>query len=63
VLAGLCEIGIVPVRTLKSEEQVGQVRIRGLSFLRPFGFVVERDRPLSPAAEAFVALSIGEGPQ
>ena len=53
----------MPVRNLKSEEQVGQVRIRGLSFLRPFGFVVERDRPLSPAAEAFVALSIGEGPQ
>jgi DNA-binding transcriptional LysR family regulator len=56
-------LGVVPVRTLKSEEQVGRLRIRGLSFVRPLGLVVERDRPLSPAAEAFVALSIGEGPQ
>ena len=56
MLAGLCEIGIVPVRTLKSEEQVGRLRVRGLSFLRFFILVVERDRPLSPAAEAFVGL-------
>ena len=49
-------IGVVPVRTLKSEGQVGQLRVRGLSFLRPFVLVVERDRPLSPAAEAFVGL-------
>ena len=49
-------IGVVPVRTLKSEEQVGRLRVRGHSFLRPFVLVVERDRPLSPAAEAFVGL-------
>lgn len=49
-------LGVVPVRTLKSEEQVGRLRVRGLSFLRPFVLVVERDRPLSPAAEAFVGL-------
>jgi len=49
-------LGVMPVRTLKSEEQVGRLRVRGLSFLRPFVLVVERDRPLSPAAEAFVGL-------
>ena len=49
-------LGVVPVRTLKSEEQVGRLRVRGLSFLRPFVLVVERDRPISPAAEAFVGL-------
>jgi DNA-binding transcriptional LysR family regulator len=53
-------IGVVPVRTLKSEGQVGQLRVRGLSFLRPFVLVVERDRPLSPAAEAFVGLCTGK---
>lgn len=53
-------LGVVPVRTLKSEEQVGRLRVRGLSFLRPFVLVVERDRPLSPAAEAFVGLCTGK---
>jgi DNA-binding transcriptional LysR family regulator len=53
-------LGVVPVRTLKSEEQVGRLRVRGLSFLRPFVLVVERDRPLSPAAEAFVNLCTGK---
>src|SRR5215210_7625544 len=53
-------LGLVPVRTLKSEEQVGRLRVRGLSFLRPFVLVVERDRPLSPAAEAFVGLCTGK---
>jgi DNA-binding transcriptional LysR family regulator len=53
-------IGVVPARTLRSEEQVRQFRVRGLSFLRPFVLVVERDRPLSPAAEAFVETSLGE---
>jgi len=49
-------IGVVPARTLGSEERVRQLRVRGLSFVRPFVLVVERDRPLSPAAEAFAAL-------
>ncbi len=53
-------IGVVPTRTLRSEEQVRQLRVRGLSFLRPFVLVIERDRPLSPAAEAFVEASLGE---
>jgi DNA-binding transcriptional LysR family regulator len=53
-------LGVVPVRTLKSEEQVGRLRVRGLSFLRPFVLVVERDRPLSPAAEAFVGFCTGK---
>lgn len=53
-------IGIVPARTLGSYEQVGRLRVRGLSFSRPFVLVVERNRKLSPAAEAFIDLCIGE---
>src|SRR5215210_6848071 len=56
-------IGVVPVRTLKSEEQVGRLRVRDLSFLRPFVLVVERDRPLSPAADAFATLCTEQDPQ
>ncbi|MDQ3911571.1 MAG: LysR substrate-binding domain-containing protein [Actinomycetota bacterium] len=56
-------IGVVPARTLDSEERVRQLRVRGLSFLRPFVLVVERDRPLSPAAEAFAALCTGMEPR
>ena len=55
-------IGVVPVRTLGSKERVGQLRARGLSFVRPFVLVVERDRPLSPAAEAFAALCTEKKP-
>jgi DNA-binding transcriptional LysR family regulator len=54
-------IGIVPARTLGSHEQVRRLRVRGLSFLRPFVLVVERNRKLSPAAEAFIGLCTGKG--
>jgi len=53
---GLAAIGIVPSRTLSDHEQVRQLSVRGLSFVRPFVLIVERNRKLSPAAEAFVAL-------
>lgn len=56
-------IGVVPTRTLGSEGRVRQLRIRGRSFLRPFVLVVERDRPLSPAAEAFATLCAEKEPQ
>ncbi len=49
-------IGIIPARTLSSHEQVRQLRVRGLSFLRPFVLLVERNRKLSPAAGAFVEM-------
>jgi len=63
VVAAVAEgagIGIIPTRTLSSEQQVKQLDIRGLSFLRPFVLVVERNRKLSPAAEAFVAACLRE---
>lgn len=49
-------IGIVPERTLCFHEQVGRLHVHGLSFLRPFVLVVERNRKLSPAAKAFINL-------
>lgn len=55
-------IGVVPSRTLGDHEQVRQLRVRGLSFVRPFVLIVERSRKLSPAAEAFVALCIEKEP-
>jgi DNA-binding transcriptional LysR family regulator len=55
-------IGVVPARTLGSKERVGQLHARGLSFVRPCVLVVERDRPLSPAAEAFAALCTEKKP-
>jgi DNA-binding transcriptional LysR family regulator len=63
VVAAVAEgagIGIIPARTLSSDQQVKQLYIRGLSFLRPFALVVERNRKLSPAAEAFVAACLRE---
>ena len=53
-------IGVVPARTLGSQQQVRRLRVRGLAFLRPFVLVVERNRLLSPAAEAFVATCLGK---
>jgi LysR family transcriptional regulator, low CO2-responsive transcriptional regulator len=53
--------GVVPARTLGSHEQVRRLHVRGFSFLRPFVLVVERNRKLSPAAEAFVALCAEKG--
>lgn len=51
-------VGIVPARTLGSHEQVVRLQVRGLSFSRPFVLVVERNRKLSPAAEAFIELCV-----
>ncbi len=60
VVAEGAGIGVVPARTLSSYEQVRPLRVRKLSFLRPFVLVVERGRALSPAAEAFAALCTGK---
>jgi DNA-binding transcriptional LysR family regulator len=53
-------IGIVPARTFGSHKRVRRLRVRGLSFLRPFVLLVERSRKLSPAAEAFIDLCAGQ---
>ena len=49
-------IGVIPARTLGSQTPVERLDVRGVSFSRPFVLLVERGRPLSPAAEAFVGL-------
>lgn len=47
-------IGVVPARTVETQSAVSTIEVRGLAFVRPFVLVTERNRPLSPAAEAFV---------
>ena len=54
-------MGVVPTRTLDAGSVVSRVELRGLTFHRPFVFVTKREKPLSPATEAFVATCIGEG--
>ena len=54
-------VGVIPTRTLVAQPAVKRLDVGGLKFLRPFVLVTERGRPLSPAAEAFVAICIGEG--
>ncbi len=49
-------IGVIPARTVASQPYVRVLKVRGLSIRRPFVLVIERDRPLSPAAEAFTML-------
>ncbi len=49
-------IGVVPERTLGSHPLVQRLDVRGVRFSRPFVLLVERNRPLSPAAEAFVEI-------
>ena len=49
-------VGVVPARTVKDQTEVRALAVRGLAFLRPFVLVTERNRPLSPAAEAFVEI-------
>jgi DNA-binding transcriptional LysR family regulator len=49
-------LGIVPARTVETQSAVSTIEVRGLAFVRPFVLVTERNRPLSPAAEAFVAI-------
>ena len=52
-------IGVVPVRTVGARPAVSTLKVRGLTFLRPFVLATERNRPLSPAAEAFVEICAG----
>ncbi|MBA2441434.1 MAG: LysR family transcriptional regulator [Rubrobacter sp.] len=47
-------VGVVPSRLFRRGERVERLYVRGLVFVRPFVLLTERDRPLSPAAEAFV---------
>lgn len=54
-------IGVVPACTLGSRPLVRRLAVRGLSFSRPFVLLVERSKPLSPAAEAFVEICIQPG--
>ena len=49
-------IGVLPTRSLKSQDRIGRFPVRGMSFRRPFVMLVEKSRPLSPAAEAFTTL-------
>jgi DNA-binding transcriptional LysR family regulator len=52
-------IGVVPARTVGAQPAVSTLEVRGLTFMRPFVLVTERDRSLSPAAEAFVGMCAG----
>jgi DNA-binding transcriptional LysR family regulator len=51
-------IGVLPARSLESQDRIGRLPVRGLKFRRPFVMLVEKGRPLSPAAEAFTALCL-----
>ncbi|HEX8258784.1 MAG TPA: LysR family transcriptional regulator [Rubrobacteraceae bacterium] len=52
-------IGVVPARTVGTQPAVNTPEVRGLTFVRPFVLITERDRSLSPAAEAFVGMCTG----
>ena len=52
-------IGVVPARIVEARSAVSTLKVRGLTFLRPFVLATERNRPLSPAAEAFVEMCTG----
>ena len=49
-------IGVVPTRTVSTQPAVNTLEVRELTLVRPFVLVTERDRSLSPAAEAFVGM-------
>ncbi len=55
-------IGVVPARTVEERPLLERLDVRGLRFSRPFVLVVERDRPLSPAAEALIGICTGSPP-
>ena len=55
-------IGVVPARTVETQSAVSTLKVRGLAFVRPFVLVTERNRPLSPAAEAFIGICTGTVP-
>jgi DNA-binding transcriptional LysR family regulator len=48
-------IGVVPAHSAEVVGNIRPLKVRGLSFSRPFVLATERGRRLSPAAEAFVA--------
>jgi DNA-binding transcriptional LysR family regulator len=52
-------IGVVPARTVGTQPALNTLKVRGLTFVRPFVLVTEHDRSLSPAAEAFVEMCTG----
>jgi DNA-binding transcriptional LysR family regulator len=52
-------IGVVPAHTVEARSEVSTLEVRGLAFPRPFVLATERNRPLSPAAEAFVEICTG----
>jgi DNA-binding transcriptional LysR family regulator len=49
-------VGALPARILETHPDLRRLEVWGLRFRRPFVLVVERDRYLSPAAQAFVEL-------
>jgi DNA-binding transcriptional LysR family regulator len=49
-------VGIVPARLVRAQSAVSTLEVCDLAFVRPFVLVTERNRPLSPAAEAFVEI-------
>lgn len=53
-------VGVLPARMLEVYDDLRPLEVRGVKFRRSFVIVVERDRPLSPAAQAFVNLSTGK---
>lgn len=52
-------VGVVPARIVGARSAVGTLEVPGLAFPRPFVLVTERNRLLSPAAEAFVEICSG----
>lgn len=53
-------VGVLPARLVDNRRDLRRIPVRGLAFVRPFVLLVERGRPLSPAAEAFVELCLGK---
>lgn len=51
-------VGVLPARSLVAQSRVRRMPVRRLDFLRPFVMLVERGRPLSPAAKAFMSLCL-----
>ncbi len=51
-------IGVIPARIFAAQPQVRPLKVRELCIRRPFVLIVERDRTLSPAAEAFAEMCV-----
>jgi DNA-binding transcriptional LysR family regulator len=52
-------IGVVPARIVEARSAVSTLKVSGLTFVRPFVLATERNRLLSPAAEAFIDMCTG----